>query len=337
MRITGWINIRKLLRKLPGNTSPSRSIFATVRPTAKTLTTQNLEYPLKRILITGANKGIGLATVSAILEQYDDALVLLGTRDPQRGMAAIDSLKAQYPDKASRLELVTIDVADEQSVLHARDDLISRFGQEPLYGLVNNAGIGLGSADLAGVLNVNTLGVKRVCDAFIPLIQSGGRLVNVSSASGPKFVSECSSQRQAFFQDKNIEWDAIAQLMEQALANAENPGNFATLGIGDLNPYGLSKACVSLYTILLARQYPELCINACTPGYIETDLTRPQASRQGVDPADMGMKPPAAGTRSILFLLFGNPAGSGDYYGSDAKRSPLDRYRAPGDPEYTGK
>lgn len=24
------------------------------------------------------------------------------------------------------------------------------------------------------------------------------------------------------------------------------------------------------------------------------------------------------------------------YYGSDAKRSPLDRYRAPGDPEYDG-
>lgn len=24
----------------------------------------------------------------------------------------------------------------------------------------------------------------------------------------------------------------------------------------------------------------------------------------------------------------------GHYYGSDAKRSPLDRYRAPGDPEY---
>ena len=48
------------------------------------------------------------------------------------------------------------------------------------------------------------------------------------------------------------------------------------------------------------------------------------------------MKAPEFGTLSTLFLLLGNPQGSGDYYGSDAKRSPLDRYRAPGSPEYTG-
>ncbi|NND66872.1 MAG: SDR family oxidoreductase, partial [Halioglobus sp.] len=42
------------------------------------------------------------------------------------------------------------------------------------------------------------------------------------------------------------------------------------------------------------------------------------------------------GTVAILHLLFGKPHGSGDYYGSDAKRSPLDRYRAPGSPEYHG-
>ena len=36
-----------------------------------------------------------------------------------------------------------------------------------------------------------------------------------------------------------------------------------------------------------------------------------------------------------LFLLFGSSQGSGHYYGSDARRSPLDRYRAPGSPEYS--
>mgnify|MGYP001820702951 FL=1 len=88
--------------------------------------------------------------------------------------------------------------------------------------------------------------------------------------------------------------------------------------------------------MILAGRYPHLHINACTPGYIETDLTRPQAESRGVPPAELGMKPPAEGTVAILHLLFGNLQGNGHYYGSDAKRSPLDHYRAPGSPEYTG-
>jgi NAD(P)-dependent dehydrogenase (short-subunit alcohol dehydrogenase family) len=39
---------------------------------------------IRRILITGANKGIGLATVTAILERRDDVFILLGTRDAAR-------------------------------------------------------------------------------------------------------------------------------------------------------------------------------------------------------------------------------------------------------------
>jgi hypothetical protein len=46
------------------------------------------------------------------------------------------------------------------------------------------------------------------------------------------------------------------------------------------------------------------------------------------------MKPTEAGTVAPCFLLFGQPAGSGHFYGSDARRSPLDRYRAPGTPAY---
>jgi hypothetical protein len=88
--------------------------------------------------------------------------------------------------------------------------------------------------------------------------------------------------------------------------------------------------------VQLAREYPQLMVNACTPGFIETDLTRPFAAMRGVSPAEMGMKSPREGTVSPLFLLFGTPHGSGHYYGSDALRSPLDCYRSPGDPEFMG-
>ena len=46
---------------------------------------------------------------------------------------------------------------------------------------------------------------------------------------------------------------------------------------------------------------------------------------------------PDEGTVSTMHLLFADGLeGSGHYYGSDAKRSPLDRYRSPGSPAYEG-
>ena len=105
---------------------------------------------------------------------------------------------------------------------------------------------------------------------------------------------------------------------------------------GDWPAYGISKACTNAYSIYLAKKNPNLTINACTPGFIETDLTRPMAESNGKTPAEMGMKSPEEGVSASVFLLMGNPSGSGHYYGSDCVRSPLDKYRSPGDPPYTG-
>ena len=69
---------------------------------------------------------------------------------------------------------------------------------------------------------------------------------------------------------------------------------------------------------------------------IATDLTRHYEQSRGQTVEEMGAKTPRDGAASTLFLLFGDPQGTGHYYGSDAKRSPLDHYRAPGTPPYTG-
>ena len=288
---------------------------------------------MKTVIVTGANKGIGFATVRAILEQHSNAHVLLGSRDTERGQTARENLCGINPDWARRLSLLPIDVTSDESVRAALDSVQSAI-DAPLYGLVNNAGIGLGSTDLREVLEVNTFGVKRVCDAFLPLVTDGGRVVNVSSASAVHFVSQCDADRQAFFQNEAVEWSAIESLITEVLAAQRAPQAGVDLGMDVDNAYGFSKACTTLYTLSLARENSRLLINACTPGYIETDLTRPSAERQGVAPAELGMKSPEHGTLSIMHLLFGEPHGSGHYYGSDAKRSPLDRYRAPGSPEY---
>ena len=77
-------------------------------------------------------------------------------------------------------------------------------------------------------------------------------------------------------------------------------------------------------------------MNSCSPGFIETDLTRPFAERSGKTPAEMGMLPVEKGTIAPVHLLMNDVNGNGWYYGSDGLRSPMHKYRSPGDPEYDG-
>ena len=294
---------------------------------------------MKRILITGANKGIGLATVAKLLDSYDETFLLLGSRDSKKGQEALNSLVDSQPEWRDRLDLIQINVGQDVSVKSAAEEVAKKFGRtsSPLYAIVNNAGIGNPKLGLNKILQVNTYGPKRVCDAFLPLLDpSIGRVVNVTSASGPTYLAGCSEEVKKILTSPEVSWTEIEEFMAECLKLNREPEQTTDQGSGIDSAYGVSKACANAYTIYLARENPKLTINACTPGFIETDLTRPMAEANSKTPAEMGMKSPEEGASASIFLLMGNPSGSGHYYGSDCVRSPFDRYRSPGDPPYTG-
>jgi len=295
---------------------------------------------MKRILITGANKGIGLATVTKLLDSYDETFLLLGSRDSKKGQEALNSLVDSHPEWKDRLDVIQIDVEQDVSVISAAEEVATKFGRtpSPLYAIANNAGIGDSKLGLNKILQVNTYGPKRVCDAFLPLLDpSIGRVVNVTSASGPIYLAGSSEEVKKLLTNPEVSWSEIEEFMAESLQlNLESERTVDEVsGIG--SAYGISKACTNAFSIYLARENPKLVINACTPGFIETDLTRPIAESYSKTPTEMGMKSPEEGASACVFLLMGNPSGSGHYYGSDCVRSPLDRYRSPGDPPYTGE
>jgi NAD(P)-dependent dehydrogenase (short-subunit alcohol dehydrogenase family) len=290
---------------------------------------------MRRILVTGANKGIGLAIAEAILKEHADTFVYLGSRDRERGRAAAAGLVGKHSGWNERIEVVALDVSNAGSVSDASGTVAEGLRGEALYGIVNNAGIG-GDEGLAALFETNTLGAERVFQAFAPLLTSKARIVNVTSAAGPSFVATCSLDRQRFFLDAQTTWPALRAFIDECLQITGGAPAFAAKGLGDGSAYGLSKACANTYTLILAREHPGLSVNACTPGFIITDMTRRYAESQGKSPADLGMKTPMDGAKAPVHLLFGALEGNGRYYGSDGKRSPLDRYRAPGSPEYTG-
>lgn len=296
----------------------------------------------RRVLVTGANKGIGLALVERLLKERPEVHVLLGSRDAKRGEAARLALLAKDGSWAGRVEVLELDVGSEASVRAAAAAVAP-----PLYGLVNNAGV-YETASPAETLRVNVRGVKAVCDAFCPLLSADGRVVNVSSGAASMVLQQCSAERRAFFVQpgERLSWGALEAEMASflAAAGAPDPGaalpaaGYAPLGDGGVTAaaYGFSKALLNCYTALLAAQ--GVMANGCSPGFITTDLVRAMAAKAGRTPEAMGAVGVEHSTGAVLRLLLGELGGArGWYFGSDGLRSPLAAYRSPGTPEWDGE
>jgi NAD(P)-dependent dehydrogenase (short-subunit alcohol dehydrogenase family) len=73
----------------------------------------------KRILVTGGNAGIGLALCTQLVLEHG-CEVFLGSRNAERGGAAVSSIRDKIPANcAGSVELVNIDVASDESVAAA--------------------------------------------------------------------------------------------------------------------------------------------------------------------------------------------------------------------------
>jgi NAD(P)-dependent dehydrogenase (short-subunit alcohol dehydrogenase family) len=120
---------------------------------------------MQTVLITGANRGIGLEFTRQYLD--DGWQVLACCRDPKKA-DALNGLAADH----EALEMVPLDVSDMASVSKAANALEGR----AIDLLINNAGIfgprdraALGDVDYDGwaeVMDVNVMGPMRVAGAF---------------------------------------------------------------------------------------------------------------------------------------------------------------------------
>mmetsp|Transcript_17246 Transcript_17246/g.22413 ORF Transcript_17246/g.22413 Transcript_17246/m.22413 type:complete len:307 (-) Transcript_17246:173-1093(-) len=272
----------------------------------------------KKVLVTGGNKGIGKAICQALLEKYPDVHVILGSRDLSRGEAASKDICAAVPGSESRLDVMEIDVSSDASVESAESSM-----EGQLYGIVNNAGIGFGNT-FKETVNTNYFGMRRVNKAFSKYLQRpGGRIVNIASASGPMFVNGLQSgdlKDKLSYPKSNFDDEKEIDTIAESFFDQLDYGNDA---------YGLSKALVNAYTAIHAEKETDFIINSCTPGFIDTDITRGMGASN----------PPSKGAVCPVHLLMSDKIGqqpTGWFYGSDAVRSPLHCYRDPGSPAYDG-
>ncbi len=140
-------------------------------------------------LVTGANRGLGLATARRLAADGDH--VVIAARSAEAGASAAAELSREGLAASS----VTLDVTDADSVRDAAAEVADRFGRLDI--LVNNAGIlpeatnpapaeVVDAAMFAQTYATNVLGPVTVTEAFLPLLRrsEAGRIVNVSSTVG---------------------------------------------------------------------------------------------------------------------------------------------------------
>lgn len=203
---------------------------------------------MARVMITGANRGLGLAFVRHYLGEGDQ--VLAACREPEKA----GELRQLEGESGGRLTILRLDVGDPASIREAHGTARAQPHMDGLEVLINNAGIygrnGGGVAEKLGdltldeslaVLRANAAAPLLIAQQFLDLLRNGQspRLVSISSGYG---------------------------------SVSENTGGFPY-------HYSASKAALNMYMRSLAADLgPSGIITVVlSPGWVSTDMGGPQA------------------------------------------------------------
>ena len=242
---------------------------------------------MKKALITGANKGIGLEVARQLAQK--GYYVYLGSRNLKNGLEAVEKLKAEGLKNIEALEL---DVTNQESVNTARAEISKK--TEVLDVLINNAGIngitfngntplmhtatGTGVDVFKQVYEVNVYGVIRVTQAFLDLLRKSlePRIVNVSSSQGSLTLH--SDPTHIYYSFKGV-------------------------------VYQTSKSALNMYTVVLAYELRDMPfkVNAVSPGSTKTDFNH-QLGKGSVEDA---------GKRIVKYAIIGKDGPTGKFFSED--------------------
>ncbi len=195
------------------------------------------------ILVTGANRGLGLESVNQLAQKGHK--VLLSSRNLGQGQNQVNKLKREGKD----VDFIFLDLNNPHEFLNVKEQIADRYGALDV--LINNAAIHYDQLNdvtdpnfqiVEEAIQTNLLNTWKLTVALLPLIRksTAGKIVNVSSGSG-------------------------------ALTDMD----------GGTPAYSISKAGLNVLTIKLALKLKSegILVNSTCPGWVRTDMGGVSAPR----------------------------------------------------------
>jgi len=224
---------------------------------------------MQNVIVTGGSRGLGLA-MARTLAASGYRIIALARGSTEELMAAS---RAAADSGRGAIEFRACDLSDLGGIAPLVKALRADFG--PLYGLVNNAGLGtsgilsnMRDQDIQSLIQLNTVAPILLSKYVVRsmMSQREGRIINIASI-------------------------------------------VASTGYSGLSVYSATKASLIGFTRSLAREVGQLgiTVNAIAPGFIATEMTheldesqrlkiaRRSALKRMADPIDVA--------RSVEFLL----------------------------------
>lgn len=244
----------------------------------------------KTCVVTGANSGIGRATVEALAGM--GAAVVLVCRDVARGEQALESVRKQTGNE--NLDLKVADLASQQAVRRLADDLLADCANIDV--LINNAAV------VPAKRETTEDGIEKqfAVNHLAPFLLTN-LLLDRLKASAPSRVITVSS---TMHNGAQMNWDDL---------QFEN-------GYSAFKAYGHSKLANVLFTVELARRTSGtgVTVNTLHPGGVRTNIMRHTSApiRAVAKLAGPLMLSPAKGAEPVVYVATSPDVGNltGQYF-----------------------
>ncbi|TDZ71626.1 Norsolorinic acid ketoreductase nor1 [Colletotrichum trifolii] len=231
----------------------------------------------KTYLITGTNRGIGRGFVTFLL-QRPSTTVVAAVRDPSHTTS--QSLSSLAAAKGSKLVIVKIDSAIDSDPAAAISTLQTEHSIAALDVVVANAGIAADVTPAAKLDTELTLDHFRV-NAIAPMHLAGATFPLLRKSANPVFVAISSVAGSIELQEKLV-------------------------GVlGDMSPYGASKAALAWFVRRLHFEEPWLTSFTFQPGLVETEMGDRLARKVGMDLSNLGAISVETSVESMVAVLDG--------------------------------
>ncbi|GMS86415.1 hypothetical protein PENTCL1PPCAC_8590, partial [Pristionchus entomophagus] len=178
------------------------------------LPNKNLLVNMSSVLVTGANRGIGLGLTRHLLSDPSVATVFATARD-------VDSAKDLRVISNPKLYIVPLEVVNEDSIADAVQKVTEIVSENGLDILINNAGIGymsplngeISKAQMVETFQVNTIAPLLLANKFYPLLKQA------ASKKGSAQIANISSGFGSLDQSPNVQMPLAAYCMSKSALN----------------------------------------------------------------------------------------------------------------------